>query len=100
MSIESKTKEIEKELTDKFRNELSWVEKDFPVDLWRDANQCAKIAIEHARNRSIEFLKWKYKNNWIEWRKNYLNTDTDENATPDQLYELFSQQIDNHSIDK
>lgn len=34
------------ELIEKFRNELSWIEKDHNVDLWRDARQCAIIAVE------------------------------------------------------
>jgi hypothetical protein len=35
-----------KELVDKFRNELSWIEKDYPIDLWRDAKQCAALCIQ------------------------------------------------------
>ena len=35
-----------KELVDKFRNEFKWVEKDFPVDLYRDAKQCALICVD------------------------------------------------------
>jgi hypothetical protein len=34
-----------KELIDKFRNELSWIEKDFPVDLYREAKQAAAICV-------------------------------------------------------
>lgn len=35
-----------KELVDKFRNEFKWVEKDYPIDLYRDTKQCAIIAVE------------------------------------------------------
>ena len=59
---------------------------------------------QHARNRSIEFDMWKRENYWqyniverfyFRWENNY-----EDRKTPLQLYELFSQQIDNHSIDK
>ena len=39
-------KEKAKELVDKFRNELNWVEKDHDVDLYRDTRQCALIAVD------------------------------------------------------
>lgn len=35
-----------KELVDKFRNEFKWVEKDYPIDLYRDTRQCALIAAD------------------------------------------------------
>ncbi len=41
-TIEAKAKE----LVDKFRNELSWIEKDHKVDLWREARQCAIICVD------------------------------------------------------
>ena len=48
-------KEKAKELVDKFRNEFNWVEKDHNVDLYRDAKQCALIAVELA----LEFCRSK-----------------------------------------
>jgi hypothetical protein len=35
-----------KELVDKFRKELKWVELDYPVDLYRDMKQCTLIAVD------------------------------------------------------
>jgi len=37
MTPETKAKEI----FDKYRNELSWLEKDYPLDLYRDYKACA-----------------------------------------------------------
>lgn len=39
-------KEKAKELVDKFRNEFTLVKKDYNVDLYRDAKQCALIAVD------------------------------------------------------
>jgi hypothetical protein len=39
-------KEKAQALVDKFRNELSWIERDYKVDLWRDAKQCAALCIQ------------------------------------------------------
>ena len=33
------------ELVSKFRNEFKWIEKDYNVDLYRDARQCALIVV-------------------------------------------------------
>ena len=38
-------KEKAKELVDRYRNELSWIESDHRVDLYRDAKQCAIICV-------------------------------------------------------
>lgn len=38
-------KEKAKELFDKFRKEFDWVERDYPIDLYRDTRQCALIAV-------------------------------------------------------
>ena len=39
-------KEKAKELFDKFRKEFDWVERDYPIDLYRDTRQCALIAVD------------------------------------------------------
>lgn len=35
-----------KTLVEKFRNEYAWVERDYHVDLYRDAKQCSLICVE------------------------------------------------------
>jgi hypothetical protein len=45
----STPKEKANELVDKFRNEFKWVEKDHHVDLYRDARQCALIAVDEIK---------------------------------------------------
>lgn len=43
-------KEKAKELFDKFRKEFDWVERDYPIDLYRDTRQCALIAVDEILN--------------------------------------------------
>lgn len=35
-----------KELVDKFRQNSKWIEKDYPIDLWRDAKESAIICVD------------------------------------------------------
>lgn len=35
-----------KELVERFKKELSWLERDYKVDLWRDSMQCALICVD------------------------------------------------------
>ena len=35
-----------KKIIDKYRDELSWIEKDYPVDLYRESKQCAAIHVQ------------------------------------------------------
>jgi len=39
-------KEKAEELFYKFKNKFNWIEKDYDVDLYRDAKQCALIAVD------------------------------------------------------
>ena len=39
-------KEKANELFHKFKREINWIEIDYNVDLYRDAKQCALIAVE------------------------------------------------------
>lgn len=52
----SSPKEKAKELIDKFTHEFSWLEKDFPVDLYRDVKQCALIAVEEKIDTAKELF--------------------------------------------
>ena len=58
-------KEKAKELVDKFRKEFNWVERDFPIDLYRDARQCALIAVDEMINtlNGLEDSVWYFNMN-------------------------------------
>jgi len=47
-------KEKAKELIDKFKDELDWLEDEYVLDLYRDIKQCALIAVENEYNAKIQ----------------------------------------------
>jgi len=49
------SKEKANQLFDKFKNEINWIEIDYNVDLYRDAKQCALIAVEEI----LQQFKWR-----------------------------------------
>ena len=62
-----------KELVDKFRNEFTWVEKDHNVDLYRDAKQCALIAVDELIKEVVDDKESEYMSlkdiYWMEVKK-------------------------------
>lgn len=49
-------KEKAEELVYDFKNEFNWVEKDYNVDLYRDAKQCALKAVNEILEELSEVL--------------------------------------------
>ena len=96
MSIESKTKEavIKANLLEPSKGTgVLYNDRGFVINqpLYKAMDEWAEIV---ARSRAIEFKIWCKKNTQLGYY--YKGKLMDES----QLYELFSQQIDNHSIDK
>lgn len=98
MSIESKTKE---DILWSFPQGESEPYGHPPI------NRVYEAMDIYARSRAIEYLDWtrsedcNYKwgsDGWYHWAESYQ--DGYKPISTAQLYELFSQQIDNHSIDK
>jgi hypothetical protein len=46
------------ELVDKFKDEFNWVEKDYNVDLYREAKQCALIAVDEIIDECRIGMDW------------------------------------------
>jgi hypothetical protein len=63
-------KEKAEELVDKFRNELKWVELDYPIDLYRDTKQCALIAVDEILSEVPETI-----HGWVDQPHNILIVD-------------------------
>jgi hypothetical protein len=53
-------KEKAEELFYKFKNEFNWIEKDYDVDLYRDAKQCALIAVDEIVRLDIFNCNWEW----------------------------------------
>ena len=105
MSIESKTKEqIVKE---HYERVFSSPPYEKSVNREMNMSYFGPAMEQYARSRAIEFSDWKDKNckivmeckedGDIIWQVDGIE---DKGFRLPQLYELFSQQIDNHSIDK
>lgn len=96
MSIESKTKEHGEII----RNHGKPWEYGHYVEVC-PLEDALKAVETHARSRAIEFAFWAAKEGWICNKPSglWFQRAWDPFITGDQLYELFSQQTDNHSID-